>query len=68
MSQMNFVLSFLISVTDEIKGLTSVRVARTAETSFLVAMWTLLLLAVTFALAVASYIQRYGKPANFPPG
>jgi hypothetical protein len=32
------------------------------------AMWTLLLLAVTFALAVASYVKRFGKPANFPPG
>ncbi|PNF29825.1 hypothetical protein B7P43_G09527 [Cryptotermes secundus] len=31
-------------------------------------MWTLLLLAVTFVLAVASYIRRFGKPANFPPG
>jgi hypothetical protein len=31
-------------------------------------MWTLLLLTATFTLAVAAYIKRYGKPANFPPG
>lgn len=31
-------------------------------------MWTLLLLTITFVLALSSYIKRFGKPANFPPG
>ncbi|XP_021941273.1 methyl farnesoate epoxidase-like, partial [Zootermopsis nevadensis] len=31
-------------------------------------MWTLVLLAVTFTLAVAFYIKTHGKPRNFPPG
>ncbi|XP_069701144.1 methyl farnesoate epoxidase-like isoform X2 [Periplaneta americana] len=31
-------------------------------------MLTFILLISTFVLVVATYIQRYGKPANFPPG
>ncbi|PSN47977.1 Methyl farnesoate epoxidase [Blattella germanica] len=31
-------------------------------------MLTLLLFTTAFALCVASYLQRYGRPYNFPPG